>query len=271
MIGVFDSGFGGLTVLRELVKKLPGHDFLYLGDNARAPYGSRSFETIYRYTREAVEFLFAEGCPLVIVACNTASARALRTIQQNDLPHMSPHNRVLGVLRPAVEIVGQQTQSGHVGILGTQGTVTSGSYPLEIAKFWPNLKVSQQACPMWVPLVEQGEVDTEGADYFVKRDLKRLLDKDPLIDCLVLGCTHYPLLLDAIRRNVPSHIQLVNQGSVVADATVDYLKRHPEMDSRLVKRAKLDFLTTDTVEHFEQGASHFFGQRVHARSIRLFS
>lgn len=271
MIGVFDSGFGGLTVLRELVQRLPGYDFLYLGDNARAPYGSRSFETIYRYTREAVEFLFAEGCPLVILACNTASARALRTIQQHDLPHMAPHNRVLGVLRPVVEVVGNQTKSGHVGILGTQGTVASGSYPLEIAKFWPDLVVKQKACPMWVPLVEQGETETLGADYFVKRDIQSLLAQDPAIDLLVLGCTHYPLLIDAIRRAVSPQIQLLNQGAVVAEATAEYLERHPEMDERLVKEGRIDFLTTDTVEHFEQGASHFFGSPVKARCIRLFS
>lgn len=271
MIGVFDSGFGGLTVLRELVGCLPQYDFLYLGDNARAPYGPRSFETIYRYTREAVEYLFAEGCPLVILACNTASARALRTIQQHDLPHMAPHNRVLGVLRPVVEVVGNHTHSGHVGILGTQGTVYSGSYPLEISRFWPDLFVSQKACPMWVPLVEQGETETEGADFFVRRDIAGILQQDPLIDTLVLGCTHYPLLRHAIQRAIPSHIHLLNQGAVVAEATVDYLERHPEIEARLVKNGRLDFLTTDTVAHFEQGASHFFGKPVSARSVRLFS
>lgn len=269
MIGVFDSGFGGLTVLRELVHKLPQHDFLYLGDNARAPYGSRSFETIHRYTLEAVEYLFAQGCPLVILACNTASARALRTIQQQDLPRIAPNNRVLGVLRPVVEVVGQHTKNRHVGILGTQGTVRSDSYPLEIAKFWPDLTVHQHACPMWVPLVEQGETASEGARYFVQKDIQALLSKDPEIDLLVLGCTHYPLLIDLIRSELPQGVQIMHQGSVVASGTVDYLARHPEIDARISKQARVQFLTTDTVEHFEQGASAFFGAPVQARSIRL--
>jgi glutamate racemase len=271
MIGVFDSGFGGLTVLRELVKALPSHDFLYLGDNARAPYGGRSFETIRRYTLEAVEYLFAQGCPLVILACNTASARALRTIQMEDLPKLNPQNRVLGVLRPVVEIVGEGTESGHVGILGTQGTVRSLSYPIEIARFWPNLKVEQQACPMWVPLVENGELGSEGARYFVRKDLQALLSRDPLIDQLVLGCTHYPLLLDLIRSELPAGVNLLNQAAVVAEKTREYLEKHPEMEDRLSKSGRVSFLTTDTIEHFEQGATAFFGQKVQASWVRLDS
>jgi len=269
MIGVFDSGFGGLTVLRELVRVLPQHDFLYLGDNARAPYGSRSFETIHRYTLEAVQYLFAQGCPLVILACNTASARALRTIQQNDLSSLAPERRVLGVLRPAVERVGEETRTGHVGILGTQGTIRSESYPLEIAHLWPKLVVSQQACPLWVPLVEQGEIDSEGARYFVRKDLRALLAQDPQIDLVVLGCTHYPLLLDLVKSELPASVRILDQGSVVAAKTVEYLQRHPEMDAKLIKQGRVTFLTTDSVEHFETQATQFFGANVKAQLVSL--
>jgi len=269
MIGVFDSGFGGLTVLRELVQAMPEHDFLYLGDNARAPYGARSFETIHRYTLEAVEFLFAQGCPLVILACNTASARALRTIQQKDLPRIAPEKRVLGVLRPVVEQVGLQTRTKHVGIFGTQGTVRSLSYPLEIQKFWPELSVVQQACPLWVPLVENGELDSDGARFFIERDIQALLQQDSAIDLVVLGCTHYPLLLQTIRSYLPEHIQLIHQGAVVAAATKEYLSRHPEMEARLGHHGRVEFCTTDSVEFFELGASHFFGGPVRAKSVRL--
>ncbi|HSQ42940.1 MAG TPA: glutamate racemase [Fibrobacteraceae bacterium] len=269
MIGVFDSGFGGLTVLRELVRVLPSYDFLYLGDNARAPYGSRSFEAIHRYTWEAVNFLFSKGCPLVILACNTASARALRTIQNRELIHEAPDRRVLGVLRPVTEIVGKETRSGHIAILGTQGTVRSCSYPLEIAHFWPNLVVSQQACPMWVPLVENGELDSEGARFFVHRDLRQVLERDPLIDLMVMGCTHYPLLMDLARSEAPKTIHFLNQGKVVANRTVDYLQRHPEMDARMSKNSSVQFLTTDTVEHFENGARLFFGSPVQATQVKI--
>jgi len=269
MIGVFDSGFGGLTILEELVRTLPENDFVYLGDNARAPYGNRSFESIHRYTLEAVRYLFAQGCPLVILACNTASARALRTIQQVELPVLAPQNRVLGIIRPVVEEVGNWTRSGHVGILGTAGTVKSGSYPIEIAHFWPDLKVSQQACPLWVPLVENGVQDTPGARYFVQSCLQDILLADPLIDTLVLGCTHYPLLRPMIEEVLPAGVQLVGQGTLVAQKTKDYLLRHPEIASRLGRSGSVRFLTTDTREFFEQGASHFWNGRVQAEHVRL--
>ena len=269
MIGVFDSGFGGLTILRELTRVLPTHDFLYLGDNARAPYGSRSFETIHRYTWEAVQYLFSQGCPLVILACNTASARALRTIQQINLPVTAPDHRVLGVLRPVVEVVGEFSHSRHIGILGTQGTVNSESYPLEISRFWPQLQVSQQACPMWVPLVENQLTHTEGASWFVQSDIKNLLERDPLIDTLVLGCTHYPLLLEHVKRYVPPTVQILSQGIAVAQSTATYLQRHPEMDARLSKNSCVQFRTTDTVAHFESGAQAFYPEPVMATQIRL--
>jgi glutamate racemase len=267
MIGVFDSGFGGLTVLRDLRKQLPQYDFLYLGDNARAPYGTRTFETIYRYTLEAVIALFRMGCPLVILACNTASARALRTIQQQDLPRIAPHNRVLGIIRPTAEEVGKISKTGHIGIVGTVGTVVSGSYPLEIQHFFPELVVSQQACPMWVPLVENGEFESEGARYFVRRDIVKLLTGDPRIDTLLLACTHYPLLEKLIRPELPLGVTLVSQGAVVAAKTADYLKRHPEIDLRLAKSGKTRFLTTDTPEFFEKGASLFGESQISAESL----
>lgn len=268
-IGVFDSGFGGLTVLRELVQAMPQYDFLYLGDNARAPYGPRSFETIHRYTLQAVEFLFEQGCPLVILACNTASARALRTIQQVDLPRLAPENRVLGVLRPVVEVVGTTTQSGHVGVLGTQGTVRSQSYPLEIARFAPHVRVYQQACPMWVPLVESGEIQSEGTRFFVKRDIDCLLSQQTQMDTLILGCTHYPLLEPMIRTLLPNGIQILSQGQIVAQSSQDYLQRHPEMQARLSKNGSVNFLTTDTVEHFNAGAALFWGKPVQAQTVVL--
>jgi glutamate racemase len=267
MIGVFDSGFGGLTILRELRKVLPQYDFLYLGDNARAPYGSRTFETIYRYTLEAVTALFDKGCPLVILACNTASARALRTIQQQDLPHIAPNNRVLGIIRPTAEEIGNISKTGHIGILGTTGTVASGSYPLEIQHFFPNLAVSQQACPLWVPLVENGELDSEGARYFVHQDVSKLLAQDPQIDTVLLACTHYPLLEPLIRLELPSQIALVSQGEIVASKTVEYLKNHPEIDSKLKKDGKTHFFTTDTPEFFEMGASLFGETQIFAESL----
>lgn len=269
MIGVFDSGFGGLTILKELVAALPAYDFMYLGDNARAPYGNRSYETIHRYTLEAVRFLFDQGCPLVILACNTASARALRTIQQQDLPTLAPDNRVLGIIRPLVEELGWQTRSGHVAILGTQGTVRSGSYPLEIARFWPKLQVTQQACPLWVPLVENGVQHTPGARYFVRECLQEAMAADPLIDALVLGCTHYPLLTSVIADLLPPEIRIVDQASLVAASTKSYLERHPEMETKLSKGGVVRFCTTDTAEFFENGASHFWEEPVQATSVRI--
>ena len=267
MIGVFDSGFGGLTILHELRKALPEYDFTYLGDNARAPYGSRTFETIYRYTLEAVKALFNRGCPLVILACNTASARALRTIQQHDLPKIAPSNRVLGIIRPTAEEAGSFSKTGHLGVLGTAGTVISGSYPLEIGHFFPQLKVTQQACPLWATLVENGEIESEGARFFVKRDIERLLLKDPEIDAILLACTHYPLLLPVIQSVVPQGVRVVSQGEIVAQKTKDYLKRHPEIEKRLTRQGKVEFLTTDTPEFFSRGAIFFGEKDVFAKNL----
>ena len=266
-IGVFDSGYGGLTVLKEFVRQLPAYDYLYLGDNARAPYGGRSFETVYHYTLECVRHLFDLGCPLVILACNTASAKALRTIQQNDLPRLSPDRRVLGVIRPTTEIVGQYTLTGEVGILGTVGTVTSESYPIEIAKFYPDLKVFQQACPLWVPLVENGEANGEGTDYFIKKYLDQLMAQSPRIDTLVLGCTHYPLLVDKIRAYVPPHMRIISQGEIVARSLADYLERHPAMEARLRRGSSLTFYTTETPGSFERLAGIFFDQALKANHL----
>lgn len=267
MIGVFDSGFGGLTILKELARELPEYDFLYLGDNARAPYGSRTFETIYRYTLEAVKALFDRGCPLVILACNTASARALRSIQQRDLPNLVPENRVLGIIRPTAEEAGTFSKTGHLGILGTAGTVESNSYPIEIRHFFPDLVVTQEACPLWATLVENGEVESEGTRFFVKRDIDRLLLRDPQIDAILLACTHYPLLLPVIRKVLPPGIRIVSQGSLVARKTKNYLVRHPEMEKRLSRGGKISFLTTDTPEFFKKGATFFGMNEVLAKTL----
>ena len=267
MIGVFDSGFGGLTILKNLQKALPQYDYLYLGDNARAPYGSRSFETIFRYTLQAVRELFSRGCPLVILACNTASAKALRSIQQDVLPYEFPDKRVLGIVRPTAEEIGRFSRSGHIGIFGTAGTVSSGSYLIEIKHFYPELQVTQHACPMWVPLVEYGERESEGAKFFVKKDIDALLAEDPEIDTLLLACTHYPLLEGAIRAALPEKVRLVFQGDIVAEKTVDYLRRHPEMENRLTKNGKTRFLTTDTAKFFEKGALLFGMTGFSAESI----
>lgn len=269
MIGVFDSGYGGLTVLKEFVKLLPQYDYLYLGDNARTPYGTRSFETVYRYTLECVERLFAQGCRLVILACNTASAKALRTIQQRDLPSIDPSLRVLGVIRPVAETVGKYTRSGNIGILGTPGTVQSLSYPIEIAKQYPHIRVFQEACPMWVPLVENNEYQKDGADYFVNRHIDNLLRQNPDIDVMVLACTHYPLLLDKIRKYVPASIRIVSQGNIVAESLADYLRRHPEIDEKLEKNGKRIFQTTDSSEMFDRYASVFFGEEIKSENITL--
>jgi len=268
-IGVFDSGYGGLTILKELERALPNYDYLYLGDNARAPYGSRSFDTVYQYTLEAVKWLFEQGCPLVILACNTASAKALRNIQQKDLPGMEPYRRVLGVIRPTAEVAGNLTQSQHVGILGTTGTISSHSYMLEINKFFPSVKVTQEACPMWVPLVENNEYNKPGADYFVQQHIENLLQKDPDIDTLFLACTHYPLLLDKIRKYIPDGIRVFDQGKIVADSLMEYLARHPEMKNRLSANASRIFATTDHVAAFESQASAFYGKAINAMRIDL--
>jgi glutamate racemase len=268
-IGVFDSGYGGLTVLRSIAERLPEYDYIYLGDNARTPYGNRSFETVYHYTLECVQWFFAQGCPLVILACNTASAKALRTIQQKDLPRIAPDNRVLGVIRPSAEIIGNYSESGHVGILATQGTVISESYPMEIGKFFPKLKVHQEACPMWVPLIENNEHHSHGADYFVKQHIRNLMEKGELIDTVLLACTHYPLLQQKIEEYLPVGVKLLSQGDIVASSLADYLERHPEMEIRCAKEGSRRFYTTDSAQDFENHASAFFGQAVQADHIDI--
>ena len=266
-IGVFDSGYGGLTVLREIVRKLPRYDYVYLGDNARTPYGTRSFGTVYQYTLECVRHLFDRGCRLVILACNTASAKALRNIQQLDFPTLSPDRRVLGVIRPTTEVIGHYSKTGNVGILATRGTVTSESYMVEIQKFFPELRVFQEACPMWVPLVENGEYDNAGADYFVKQHLDRLLTQSPNIDTLLLACTHYPLLLDKIRQYAPAGTTILSQGGIVANSLADYLLRHPELEAQCSQHGGRTFLTTDLTDDFDRRATVFYGDPV--RSVHL--
>lgn len=269
-IGIFDSGYGGLTVFKEIEKLLPQYDYLYLGDNARAPYGSRSFDTVYEYTWQAVQWFFHMGCPLVILACNTASAKALRNIQQLDLPKTDdPTRRVLGVIRPTTEIIGQYTQSGKVGILGTAGTVRSESYPMEMKKYWPEVEVYQQACPMWVPLIENDEHESEAADYFVKKYLDQLFAQVEGIDTLLLACTHYPLLLSKLEKQVPKDVALVAQGEIVAKSMVDYLARHPEMESRITQGGSRRFCTTDSPTDFEKQAKIFLGRDIEASAIHL--
>lgn len=268
-IGIFDSGYGGLTIFKEIVRLLPQYDFVYLGDNARAPYGVRSFETVYEYTLQCVKALFGLQCNLVVLACNTASAKALRSIQQNDLPHMEGLLRVLGVIRPTTELLGTLTQTGHVGILGTQGTVSSQSYVIETEKFFPGIAVYQEACPMWVPLVEYREHDSPGADYFVKRHINHLLAQSPHIDTLLLACTHYPLLMEKIRQFTPEHIKIVPQGEIVAASLVDYLRRHPEIDSLCTKTGSHDFYTTESADTFNDKANTFLGQSIKARYLHL--
>jgi glutamate racemase len=268
-IGIFDSGYGGLTILKDLIEKLPSYDFVYIGDNARNPYGPRSFEVVYRYTLEAVERLFEMGCPLAVIACNTASAKALRSIQQNDLQRLDASRRVLGVIRPSVEAVGLLTKTGHVGVLATQGTVASESYPLEIQKLFPDIVVTQEACPMWVPLVEYNEFNNEGADYFVQKNIASLLAKNPKIDLVILGCTHYPLLLDKISKYLPKEIKLVNQGQVIAASLSDYLHRHPEIESRLTRNSSVKYFSTEASQAFEQQGSQFMSKPIHASHIEL--
>ena len=268
-IGVFDSGYGGLSILRELRKALPQYDYVFLGDNARAPYGSRSFDVVYQFTRQTVERLFEMGCPLVVLACNTASAKALRTIQQNDLPVWDPSRRVLGIIRPTVEQVGALTSTRHIGIFGTKGTISSGSYPIEIAKFFPDVAVTGHACPMWVPLVENGEYDSDGADYFVKKEIDAILAEDPLIDMVILGCTHYPLLEAKIRRFMPEHVRIVPQGTIVAQSLAEYLDRHDDMHMRLTTNGSCTYLTTENPDMFRQAASAFLDEDIEARHTDL--
>lgn len=270
-IGVFDSGYGGLTVLKELVKTLPGYDFLYLGDNARTPYGTRSFDVVYEYTLQAVKYLFSKNCPLIIIACNTASAKALRNIQQLDLPKIAPDRRVLGVIRPSVEKVAEITENGHVGVLGTVGTVVSDSYPIELEK-WSGGHVKstvQEACPMWVPIVENNEIGTEGADYFIKKNIQQIFQKDNELDTLILGCTHYPLLIESISKFVPEKVNILLQGEIVAEKLADYLQRHPEMENRLTKQGTIQYLTTESVDNFEGKAALFMGHAVKAEHVHL--
>jgi len=268
-IGVFDSGYGGLTILSQIRERMPEYDFLYLGDNARTPYGTRSFEVVYEFTSQAVRTLFDMGCQLVILACNTASAKALRTIQQIDLPKIDPRKRVLGIIRPTVEYLGDITSTRHVGILATSGTIKSQSYPLEIKKLFPDITVSGEACPMWVPLVENNEAQSEGTDYFVGRHIDNLLAKDDKIDTIILGCTHYPILYDKIRRHTPEHIKVITQGEYVGRSLMNYLERHPEMDALCTKQGTCRFLTTESVEIFRQYASIFFDNDIDVKSVAL--
>ena len=268
-IGVFDSGYGGLTILDKIKEVLPEYDYIYLGDNARAPYGTRSFEVVYEFTRQAVNKLFDMGCHLVILACNTASAKALRSIQMNDLPQIDPARRVLGVIRPTVECIGEISKNQHIGVLATAGTIKSESYPLEIHKLFPEIQVSGTACPMWVSLVENNESQDEGADYFIRKYIDQLLSKDPQIDTVILGCTHFPILLPKIRQYIPDHISVIAQGEYVAESLKDYLKRHPEMDAKCTKNGNCQFYTTEAEEKFSESASTFLKQQISVKHITL--
>ncbi|MDZ7658601.1 glutamate racemase [Fodinibius sp.] len=268
-IGIFDSGFGGLTVMKDIVSELPQYDYLYLGDNARSPYGTRSFETIYHYTLECVKYLFDQNCHLIILACNTASAKALRTIQQKDLPNIDPNRRVLGVIRPTAEVIGNYSKTGHVGVLGTSGTVTSNSYKIEINNQFPELTVLQEACPMWVPLVENQEFDSDGTDYFVQQHIDNILSKDPKIDTLLLACTHYPLLINKIKKFVDEDITILSQGEIVAKSLADYLNRHPEIEGKCTQNGTRRFLTTDSTDDFDAHANVFWGDTINSEFIHL--
>ena len=268
-IGIFDSGYGGLTILHGIRQLLPQYDYIYLGDNARAPYGSRSFEVVYQFTRQAVLKLFERGCHLVILGCNTASAKALRSIQERISPEIAPERRVLGIIRPTVEALGNITKTRHVGVLATEGTIKSESYSLEVAKFYPDIKVSGVACPLWAAIVEANEADSPGADYFVKRRIDQLMLKDSLIDTIILGCTHYPLLMNSIVRNVPDGVRIVPQGQYVADSLKDYLQRHTEIDSMCTKRGKCQYLTTESEERFRESARIFLHEDVDVTHVNL--
>jgi glutamate racemase len=266
-IGVFDSGYGGLTVLKEIAKALPQYDYLYLGDNARAPYGTRSFDTVYQYTLQSVQWLFSQGCSLVILACNTASAKALRTIQQNDLQKIDAKKRVLGVIRPTAEIIGNYSSTNHIGILATNGTVQSQSYPIEIGKFYPKVQVHQKACPMWVPLIENNEHNSQGAMYFIKKDVELLLAQNSAIDTILLACTHYPLLIESIKKIAGNNINIVSQGKIIANSLTDYLVRHPEIEQNCSQNAQIQFYTTDSTQDFDNHSITFFEKAV--KSIYL--
>ena len=268
-IGVFDSGYGGLTILHGIRQLLPQYDYMYLGDNARAPYGPRSFEVVYEFTRQAVVKLFEMGCHLIILGCNTASAKALRTIQQNDLPQLDPDRRVLGIIRPTAEVISSLTESRHVGVLATEGTIKSESYNLEIHKLWPDIQVSGGACPFWVPLVEYNEADSPGADYFVKKRIDELMRKDHAIDAIILGCTHYPLLMPKILKYLPKGVRIVPQGEYVADSLKQYLERHPQLEQRCSRGATVHYLTTENPEKFKEQAQIFLHEPVDVENISL--
>lgn len=268
-IGVFDSGYGGLTILNKIREVLPQYDYIYLGDNARTPYGTRSFEIVYEFTLQAVNKLFEMGCHLVILACNTASAKALRSIQMNDLPEIDPDRRVLGVIRPTVECIGNITQSRHIGILATAGTIKSESYPLEVHKLFPDIHVNGVSCPMWVPLVENNEAQNEGTDYFIRKYIDLLLQKDEQIDTVILGCTHYPILLPKIMKYIPNNVRVIAQGEYVAESLKDYLSRHPEMDAKCTKNGDCQFYTTEAEEKFIESASTFLNQQISVKRISL--
>ena len=268
-IGIFDSGYGGLTILHGIRQLLPQYDYLYLGDNARAPYGTRSFDVVYEFTRQAVVRLFEMGCQLVILGCNTASAKALRTIQQHDLPQIDPNRRVLGVIRPTAEIIGTLTQSRHIGVFATEGTIKSESYPLEIHKLFPDIHVSGVACPFWVPLVEYNEANSPGADYFVKKRIDQLMNLDPLIDTVILGCTHYPILLPKISQYLPKGIRIVSQGEYVAKSLQQYFLRHPDMEQRCTRNGEVHYLTTENPDRFREQAQIFLRQPVDVTTITL--
>lgn len=268
-IGVFDSGYGGLTILHGIRQRLPEYDFMYLGDNARAPYGSRSFEVVYQFTRQAVLKLFSMGCQLVILGCNTASAKALRSIQQRDLPQWDENRRVLGIIRPTAEVIGQLTTSRHVGLLATPGTILSGSYEMEIAKLFPDIKLSGVGCPLWASIVEANEADSPGADYFVKKRIDMLMRKDPEIDAVILGCTHYPLLMSSIVKHVPTGVRIIPQGEYVANSLRDYLNRHTPMDERLTKNGTCQYFTTESEDKFEETAQIFLHEKVNVKHVDL--
>jgi glutamate racemase len=268
-IGIFDSGYGGLTILEKIRAELPEYDYIYLGDNARTPYGTRSFDVVYKYTLECVTRMFEMGCHLVVLACNTASAKALRTIQQHDLPILDPNRRVLGVIRPTVEAVGAMTHTNHIGLLATTGTVQSDSYPLEIKKLHEDIVVTSEACPLWVPLIENNEHKTDGANYFIRKNVHELLENDPLIDIIMLGCTHYPLVEEQVKALLPQGITIVSQGEIVAGSLHDYLHRHPEMDERCTKKASIRYFTTESVEKFSSSASIFLNEEILAEHIDL--
>ena len=268
-IGLFDSGYGGLTVLKEIVKKLPQYDYLYLGDNARAPYGNRSFETVHQYTKECVDWFFNQGCHLVILACNTASAKALRNIQQNHLPKINSNKRVLGVIRPTTEVIGNFTESKNIGVLATTGTVQSESYSIEIKKFFPNVNVYQQACPMWVPLIENNEHHSHGADFFVKEYITALEKQNSNIDCILLACTHYPLLVNKIAEYTPVGTKIISQGEIVAQSLREYLHRHPEIETICSKGSSRIFYTSDSAEDFDKHATIFYGEPIKSNHIKI--